>query len=140
MGTYPQVTRQQGAEFAPDGTPPLGPTVAYKGSWDASGGTLPSPKDVGDMYTISAEGTVSGVVYEVDDLVMWTGSFWYIIRKVFSDGVAPLNIEPLAARPVSPAANDFWILVPTSGPDAGKKFVEWFDGTVVASVEMTDVP
>lgn len=42
-----------------------------KGEWDASGGTLPTPTNVGDFWWITIAGTMGGVDYEIGDWVVY---------------------------------------------------------------------
>jgi hypothetical protein len=50
--------------------------LVYKGSWDASGGTLPPSPKLGDFHFISATGVVGGVRYAVGDMIVYDGSSW----------------------------------------------------------------
>lgn len=50
--------------------------LVYRGLWDASGGTLPTPITTGDFYRISVAGTVSAVDYGVGDQIIYNGSGW----------------------------------------------------------------
>ena len=42
-----------------------------KGEWDASGGTYPTPDNIGDFWWISVAGTIGGVNYEVNDWLVY---------------------------------------------------------------------
>lgn len=50
--------------------------VVYRGSWDASGGTLPVSPKLGDFYFISKTGTVGGVKYAAGDMAVFDGTLW----------------------------------------------------------------
>jgi len=49
-----------------------------QGSWDASGGSVPSlTPSQGDFWIISVAGTILGVSYSVGDWIAWNGSAWF---------------------------------------------------------------
>ncbi|WP_343818792.1 hypothetical protein ISN75_14170 [Dyella marensis] len=50
--------------------------VIYRGSWDASLGTLPSSPKLGDFYFISKGGTVGGMSYVSGDMAVYDGTAW----------------------------------------------------------------
>jgi len=50
--------------------------VVYKGSWDASGSTMPPSPKLGDFYFISKAGTVSGVKWASGDMAVFDGTLW----------------------------------------------------------------
>jgi hypothetical protein len=50
--------------------------VVYKGSWDATGNTMPSTPKLGDFYFISKAGTVNGVKWASGDMAVFDGTLW----------------------------------------------------------------
>jgi len=52
-------------------------------NWDASSGSYPINPESGDLYIVGTAGTVSSIIYEVDDFIVWTGSTW---KKLGSTG------------------------------------------------------
>lgn len=50
--------------------------VIYRGSWDASGGTMPASPKLGDFYLISKAGTVGSVSYKPGDMAVFDGTLW----------------------------------------------------------------
>lgn len=57
----------------------------YKGVLDASGGVYPSTPVQGDTYVVSVTGTISAVLYSVDDMLFYNGAAWK--RLVAGSGV-----------------------------------------------------
>lgn len=50
--------------------------VIYKGSWDASGGTMPATPKLGDFYFISKAGVVGGTKWASGDMAVFDGVLW----------------------------------------------------------------
>lgn len=44
--------------------------LSYKGEWDASTGSYPTPAEIGDYYKVSVAGTVSSVDYKANDAII----------------------------------------------------------------------
>jgi len=67
--------------------------MSYKGSLDASGAAYPSSPNTGDTYRISVAGTISTVIYNVNDVIFWDGSAWRFDYKNpgVANGVASLD-------------------------------------------------
>jgi hypothetical protein len=47
------------------------------GTWDASGGTYPTPTVAGQFWIISVAGTIEEVEYNLKDWLVWTGTEWF---------------------------------------------------------------
>lgn len=50
--------------------------VEYKGTWDASSGALPEDPVSRDFWKISGAGTIEGVVYEINNDLIYNGTAW----------------------------------------------------------------
>lgn len=79
----------------------LGNPVVFKGAWDASGGTFPGAgaARAGWEYIVTVPGTVGGVVFEVDDILIAVAnnasttvyaSNWYKLESDLVQSVAGL--------------------------------------------------
>jgi len=63
-------------------------SLYFMGTWDASGGSYPASPDQGQYYVVSVAGTVSGVVYGIDDWIVYSGIAW---QKINNAIYAPIN-------------------------------------------------
>lgn len=50
--------------------------TSYKGAFDATGGSMPASPASGDAYRVSVGGTISSVVYNVGDMIIYNGTTW----------------------------------------------------------------
>jgi hypothetical protein len=75
----------------------LSTALVYKGTFDASAG-YPSTPVVGDAYVNTVEGTISTVLYKVDDVIFYDGVAWKrTAKQIASVGSTLLLASKLGA-------------------------------------------
>lgn len=65
--------------------------MSYKGTWDASTGTYPTPATTGDYYIVTVAGMVSSIDYQVKDWATYNGTSWDKIDN--TDSIASVNTK-----------------------------------------------
>lgn len=68
--------------------------LVFKGTYDASSNTPPTPLSVGEYYIISNGGTFDGNVYSANDWTWWNGTVWGRTPQL-TTGVSMVNGKTL---------------------------------------------
>ena len=56
-------------------------TLTYRGNHSALAGNFPPTAVLGDFYRISAEGTIDGMLFRVNDVIVYNGTEWNIVGQ-----------------------------------------------------------
>ena len=138
-----------------------GDVILQSTSWDPTSGTFPSGASSGFMYSISSAGTVDGVEFEVDNLLLalvdnastttFAGNWqklgrgvhsWGGLTDVIDDADIRIKLDALGYARISPSVFNFDINVPRRvdvGTNLNTTFTVTYDVTNRNSIQTTQV-
>lgn len=101
--------------------------INYLGNWDASTGSYPSNPNAGHMYRVSVAGSVTDTTvspnetttYDVDQLIVYTGSQWLTVGSGAGGGVITYQSDVIDTDMTLTSSSDLnvgYFIDTTNGP------------------------